>query len=68
MSIHCTTFVIPDAVMGLPHDTLVIVLRAKSAEESGTNPAVTSLHRVGNHVVPFSHSSMLLGGTRVTDI
>lgn len=68
MSIHYLTFVMPGAVMGLPHDTPFFVLGAESAEEFGAIPAVTSLHRIGNHVMPFSHASMVLGETRVTDV
>jgi hypothetical protein len=68
MSLHYTTFVMPGAVMGLPHDTPFLVLGAETAEEVGSIPAVTSLHRVGNYVTPFSHASAVLEEVPVTDL
>ncbi|WP_206743402.1 hypothetical protein, partial [Streptomyces graminilatus] len=50
------------------YDTPFLVLGADSTEETGTIPAVTSLHRIGNYVTPFSHASMVLGEVPVTDL
>jgi len=68
MAIHHSTFVMPGATMGLPHDTPFLVLGAESVEELGSIPAVTSLHRVGNHVTPFCHASAVLTQIPVTDV
>ncbi|MFD6149436.1 hypothetical protein [Streptomyces sp. NPDC060243] len=68
MPIHYTTFVMPGAAMGMPHDTPFFVLGAESEEEVGSIPAVTSLHRTGNHMTPYSHASTVLGKVPVSDI
>ncbi|SEE85380.1 hypothetical protein SAMN05216483_6801 [Streptomyces sp. 2131.1] len=68
MPIHYTTFVMPGAVMGMPHDTPFFVLGAEFKEELGSIPAVTSLHRIENQMMPYSHASMVLGEVPVSDL
>jgi hypothetical protein len=38
MAIHHTTYVLPAAAFGLPHDTPFVVLAADTAEETGAIP------------------------------
>lgn len=67
MAIHHTTFVLPAAVLGLGYDTPFLVLGAETAEEVDSIPCVTSLHRIGNSVMPFMHASPVLGELPVSD-
>ncbi|MER5599890.1 hypothetical protein [Streptomyces sp. NPDC002265] len=68
MAIHFTTFVMPGAAMGQPHDTPFLVLGAETAEEIDTIPAVTSMHRVGNHAMLLCHAAPVLAEVPVTDL
>ncbi|MET8680039.1 hypothetical protein ABZW18_21260 [Streptomyces sp. NPDC004647] len=66
MAVHYTTFVL-QASVSLPDDTPVLVLGADTAEEIPGIPLVTSLHRIDNAVMPFSHAAMVLGEFPVSD-
>ncbi|MGW2539284.1 hypothetical protein ACWC5I_00030 [Kitasatospora sp. NPDC001574] len=57
MSVHFTTFVAPGAVLSQPHDIPFAVFGADSAEETADIPLPTSLHRLGNEVMPLVHAS-----------
>lgn len=68
MATHFTTFVLPAAAApGLEYDTPFLVLAADTAEETAAIPLVTSLRRMGNAVMPYSHAAMVLGEVRVAD-
>jgi hypothetical protein len=43
------------------------VQHQRTAEETTAVPLITSLHRVGNTAMPFSHASMVLGEIPVSD-
>ncbi|MFB8199357.1 hypothetical protein [Kitasatospora purpeofusca] len=57
MSVHFTTFVLPKTAINLPHDTPFLVFGADTAEEITSIPLATSLHVIGNELMPLVHAS-----------
>lgn len=58
MSIHYSTVVWPAAETGFDWDTPLLVLAGETAADVASIPLPTSLHRVGNEVMPFTHAAM----------
>ncbi|MFG2986193.1 hypothetical protein ACGFYQ_33915 [Streptomyces sp. NPDC048258] len=57
MTIHFTTFVMPPALTGQTHHVPVIVFGSDTRGGMRTFPLPTSLHRIGNEVMPYAHAT-----------
>ncbi|MEV7512016.1 hypothetical protein AB0O57_29080 [Streptomyces sp. NPDC091201] len=57
MTLHFTTFVLPPSLTGQPHHVPVIVFGSDTMSEMRTFPLPTSLHRIGNEVMPYAHAT-----------
>jgi hypothetical protein len=58
MSIHYSTAVWPATDTGFDWDIPLLVLGGETPADVANIPLPTSLHRVGNEIMPFTHATM----------